>query len=535
MSFLKKHHINLLALFALLAIVVSVSVAVAAPPASLYNPGETLEPNCAPGDLNCSVKAPAISGNNSDITSLSSLTTALSVAQGGTGLDSISANKLLYSSALNTLSELSLDSTFSIIAGVMGITDSSITESMLDILDSPADGEILSWNNANNKFEWIVDAVGGGGSGNSIWDTDSDTGIQAEETADEDIIRFDTAGVERARIEADGKMYWPAGDGGNLVWDPTGTGGLSKIGGDGFLSILGALLVGGDGHENATFSVKGLTGIIIANFRDADGENIFKSEGSISGDDLSVKFGDMDFVGNGTSLEIDYSNQQFLFHEGRVGIGTNSPQYDLDINTANDDGTIAADRGKFGQRNNNSVSIGFDMLGDEVGMSWNGNDELIAGINSTQTAYKYGGWSDNTGFAVNLLTGNVGVRTTSPNSRFQVVNDDGNSLLEAGYSDSRIVKLGDISEGSWGTMLTVDGEAGVSYFEKGNLGIGTTNPGEKLEVDGGIKYNTTNAKPVCDATNRGTTWFTQGAPGVKDDFEVCAKDAGDLYAWRTIY
>jgi len=46
--------------------------------------------------------------------------------------------------------------------------------------------------------------TGGGGSGIALWDADADTGIQVEESADEDKIRFDTAGVERA------------------VWDSTG-------------------------------------------------------------------------------------------------------------------------------------------------------------------------------------------------------------------------------------------------------------------------------------------------------------------------
>lgn len=69
----------------------------------------------------------------------------------------------------------------------------------------------------------------------------------------------------------------------------------------------------------------------------------------------------------------------------------------------------------------------------------------------------------------------------------------------------------------------------------GNIGIGTTAPNQKLEVNGGIRFNTTTAKPTCDSTQRGTFWVTQGAAGVKDIVEVCAKDASDSYAWRTIY
>lgn len=52
---------------------------------------------------------------------------------------------------------------------------------------------------------------------NFIADSDADTKIQVEESSDEDIIRFDTAGVERMTIAADGTVSI----GGNL--DVTGT------------------------------------------------------------------------------------------------------------------------------------------------------------------------------------------------------------------------------------------------------------------------------------------------------------------------
>ena len=50
-----------------------------------------------------------------------------------------------------------------------------------------------------------------------------------------------------------------------------------------------------------------------------------------------------------------------------------------------------------------------------------------------------------------------------------------------------------------------------------------------------ITLATAAAKPTCDSTKRGQLWYTQSSAGVKDALEVCAKDAGDAYAWRTIY
>ena len=81
----------------------------------------------------------------------------------------------------------------------------------------------------------------------------------------------------------------------------------------------------------------------------------------------------------------------------------------------------------------------------------------------------------------------------------------------------------------------------------GNVGIATNVPKQALEVNGGIRINNTansikaiTSKPACDnitgpTTDSGVLWFTAGASGIKDTLEVCAKDAGNNYAWRTVY
>ena len=43
------------------------------------------------------------------------------------------------------------------------------------------------------------------------------------------------------------------------------------------------------------------------------------------------------------------------------------------------------------------------------------------------------------------------------------------------------------------------------------------------------------ALPTCGTGVRGRLWFVAGATGVKDSLSVCAKDASNAYAWRTIY
>jgi hypothetical protein len=43
------------------------------------------------------------------------------------------------------------------------------------------------------------------------------------------------------------------------------------------------------------------------------------------------------------------------------------------------------------------------------------------------------------------------------------------------------------------------------------------------------------AQPACAAAVRGRFWYVPGAAGVKDSLSVCAKDATDAFAWRTLY
>jgi len=171
------------------------------------------------------------------------------------------------------------------------------------------------------------------------------------------------------------------------------------------------------------------------------------------------------------------------------------------------------------------------------------------------------------------ISGNVGIGTTGPGARLQI-NPTVTATTDARMFQSGIVYNGATAMADWyggyiaaptgtGTITNILNKLGfaknvveyspnnnilscklelfgykyafVTEANAGNVGIGTTSPSQALEVNGGIRQNTTTTKPTCDATTRGTTWFTQGTAGVKDSYEICAKDVGDAYSWRTIY
>jgi hypothetical protein len=56
-----------------------------------------------------------------------------------------------------------------------------------------------------------------------------------------------------------------------------------------------------------------------------------------------------------------------------------------------------------------------------------------------------------------------------------------------------------------------------------------------VSAEGGLAVKPTAAQPACGATTRFLLWTTGGGAGVKDKVEICAKDAADVYGWRTIY
>ena len=78
---------------------------------------------------------------------------------------------------------------------VTSLTDLSITDG--------SNGQVLA-TDGNGSFSFVNQSGGGGGGGTQ--DADGDTKIQVEESTDDDTIRFDTAGSERAIISSNGNI-----------------------------------------------------------------------------------------------------------------------------------------------------------------------------------------------------------------------------------------------------------------------------------------------------------------------------------------
>ncbi|RJQ29941.1 type II secretion system protein [Candidatus Parcubacteria bacterium] len=75
------------------------------------------------------------------------------------------------------------------------------------------------------------------------------------------------------------------------------------------------------------------------------------------------------------------------------------------------------------------------------------------------------------------------------------------------------------------------------YFSGSNVGIGVSGPQQRLEVDGGVRLNTTSGQPSCSAggQSRGTLWLTQAGGVATDTLQLCVRRGDGSYSWVTIY
>ncbi len=96
--------------------------------------------------------------------------------------------------------------------------------------------------------------------------------------------------------------------------------------------------------------------------------------------------------------------------------------------------------------------------------------------------------------------GNFGIGTTSPSAKLEIAADTNTNVDVVHFSNSNeIVKAKiSLSANSSGELSLIDGSNntdvfitsnGNSYFNGGNVGVGTTSPGQKLDVAGSIRTN----------------------------------------------
>lgn len=176
-----------------------------------------------------------------------------------------------------------------------------------------------------------------------------------------------------------------------------------------------------------------------------------------------------------------------LYVQGSVGIGTSSPSAKLTIVDNTNGGTINL----VGRTSDDTAAINFRATGDASTYAYVSPDtnEFRLYHNDGFMSF-YPGGSEK----VRITSGgNVGIGTTSPLAKLQV--SAGRSYFFSGdqYSvglaqtaaQANYMYLGTATDGTFYISET-GGTARVTVQQSGNVGIGTTSPGAKLDVNGDV-------------------------------------------------
>ena len=216
---------------------------------------------------------------------------------------------------------------------------------------------------------------------------------------------------------------------------------------------------------------------------------------------------------DGSQIYLNHYNDENIYLStggGNVGIGTANPTEKLEVT-----GNVAIGHRWNTANPTHAVNVGKP---DEAG-SWNAGSAYIqfkdyahnAGVNAgTSIAFHSHKWGGGTNEAMRVAAnGNVGIGTTSPTYKLDVNSADSPMRIGPNTSFSRSLLLG-----GWGTdtseawirasngNLHLDSKDGSQIYLNhyndeniylstggGNVGIGTTDPTEKLEVSGNLKIS----------------------------------------------
>lgn len=223
-------------------------------------------------------------------------------------------------------------------------------------------------------------------------------------------------------------------------------------------------------------------------------------------------------IPNGSNPHLDESavfgvTNGYAYFGDYVGVGTTAPQFPLTVRNDSFNFSGLGNWRVVGQfddaAGNRGVSLGYDSV--------NGN-----GILGTPSAAGFAIWGfDGAGYAEKVKVtgaGNVGIGTTAPVAKLDVNGsatfsgsttvagrgvfgiDNSNNLNLSMYNYFKINATGIVLNGtvetfdnyfgmrqtSNNTLTVYVPSSGNAYFNQGNVGIGTTNPQAKLDVQGNV-------------------------------------------------
>ena len=458
------------------------------PPGSPYNPGETLAPTCSPGDANCSVITPAISGDNADITSLSTLT---SIDVDGGSIDGAVIG--VSDPVAGTFTDLQSgrdgsDGQITIYSEQSG-TDYSVifqpnalmTQSTVYVLP-PDDGsvnEVLT-TDGNGELVWQNVSVVGGNNLDQAYD-EGGAGAGRVVVVDSGAVRFVGSNVADETLEITN-----SGNGGALLVENTGSGLSLRVNDE--ASDASPFVIDTSGNVGIGTTIPAYLLDVYGDSR-IDGNlitgNASTTQLTVSGDSWFniIKSG----VWNGASISDAYVDND-------ITIDLASTATALASNGAN----CSAGQFPLGVDASGAVESCFDVWTEAENTSA-GYIDASALTNYMQdtdinTFAKLQSWA--VGYTDNNTTYTGGTGITLTGTTFSTTDSEIDHGQLAGLSDddhpqyallsgrdANSLAIDEIKAyDSAGLKLYDDAGNGIFVDDGGNVGIGTTSPSSKLDV-----------------------------------------------------
>ncbi len=255
----------------------------------------------------------------------------------------------------------------------------------------------------------------------------------------------------------------------------------------------------------ATLSINGLAALTIltrAGATPANGD-IVANRGTLlyyNGTDLSI-------VGDGGGGAAGGSDGNLQFNNaGALGGIANSSSPNAGELLLGTSPAASATRSAFGQ--------GIALSGGSAAGTYHGINHSGGGFTGNWFNYQQGGANQFRAMAVaaNAAPGMIINGNNYPVGGYMLCSAAGNcSAISSDHVEGLKIAHNSDSTFLTGVAIGFPREGGMQHL---------ANPG---------------AKPACAVGTRGLQWFTFSGAGVKDVFEVCAKDAANAYAWRVIY
>ncbi|MCZ7356852.1 MAG: hypothetical protein O8C66_14300 [Candidatus Methanoperedens sp.] len=263
------------------------------------------------------------------------------------------------------------------------------------------------------------------------------------------------------------------------------------------------------------------------------------------------------FIGDGSGLTginegkwSDGAVPDSIFYNGIVGIGTKSPSGKLQIGEftyAGEDQYVPDDYDKEGLL---IIGNGYPSL-TLLGRRWNGSHLRLG--DEGEICLDIKGDNDDTSY-IDVKGNSQGLEFRINGKEKMRIDINGNIFVGNAYAASDLSVNGTVSATKFigdGSQLTGAGKwsdaAGGIYYDKGNVGIGTITPSKELEVIGTVKAdafvgdgsglkNIFGASKWIDGSIAGRIYYNKGYVGIMTTDPVCALHvAGDVQAEGTMY